>query len=169
MEALISQIVGLISSAIIIYIAFGKDIRRILIGEFCVNFTVALTYFLLRAYLGALLCVVATVHTFISYAYKKREKSFPIVLTVLFCAIYVALGIVGGEKLLDYLPTVCSVLFAFAIIQKNPPAYNIFNATKSAVWVVYDIFIGAYTTAFAHFFVFVSAIVAIATFNKRKK
>lgn len=169
MEELISQIVGLISSAIIIYIAFGKDIKKILIGEFCVNFTVALTYFLLRAYLGGILCLVATAHTFISYAYKKKEKRFPIYLTGLLCATYVALGAIGGESLLDYLPTVCSVLFAFAIIQKNPPAYNIFNATKSAVWVAYDIFIGAYTTAFAHFFVFVSAIVAIATFNKRKK
>lgn len=169
MEELISQIVGIISSAIIIYIAFGKDIRKILIGEFCVNFTVALTYFLLKAYLGGILCIAATVHTFISYAYKKKEKKFPVFLIALFCAIYVVLGIIGGETLIDYLPVVCSVLFAFAIIQKNPPAYNVFNATKSAVWVAYDIFVGAYTTAIAHFFVFTSAIVAIVVFNRRKK
>ena len=169
MDAVISQIVGLISSAIIIYISFSKDIRKILIGEICVNFTVALTYFLLGGYLGALLCVIATIHTLTSYAYKKKDKKFPVFLTVVFCAVYVILGAIGGETMIDYLPAVCSVLFAFAIIQKNPPAYNIFNATKSAIWVVYDIFIGAYTTGIAHFFVFISAIIAIFVYNRKKQ
>ena len=167
MQEMISQIVGLISSAIIIYIAFRKDIKKILIGEICVNFTVALTYFLLSGSLGGWLCIMATVHTLISYAFKKQKKDFPIWLTVVFCAIYVVFGVIGGSSFIDVLPTVCSVLFGFAIVQKSPPKYNVFNATKSAVWVAYDICIGAYTTSIAHFFVFVSALIAIRTFKKR--
>lgn len=161
MNETISQMVGIVSSVIIAYIVFMKDIKKILIGEFCVNFTVAVSYFLLSQHLGAAVCVVGSVHSAASYFYKKKNCDFPVILTMIFIVIYLLLAALSFHSALDLMPAVCSVLFGFAIIQKTPQKYNVFNSTKSAVWVVYDILIGAYTTAFAHMIIFVSALTAI--------
>lgn len=166
MNEIISQTVGIVSSVIIAYIVFMKDIKKILVGEFCVNFTVAVSYFLLGRYLGAGVCVVGTVHSVASYIYKKKNCDFPLGLTSFFIVLYISLATISYQSVIDLMPAVCSVLFGFAIIQKTPQKYNVFNSTKSAVWVIYDILIGAYTTAFAHMIIFVSALAAIYRMRK---
>ncbi len=169
MNVILAQGMGIIATVIILYIVHLKNIKKILIGEIAVNLAVALNYILLEGFSGAGLCIIATAHTLVSYYFSKTEKKFPKACMTVFILLYILWTASTYKSMLDILPGISSLLFAFAIMQEQPSRYRILKTLNSFVWIIYDVKIMAYTTVLTHLFLFISSIIAIIRIDVRKK
>lgn len=169
MIKIISNSLGLVATAIVIFIVYQKDIRKILIGEIGANFIVALSYLMLNGISGAGICVLATLHTVASYIISKKSKRFPWTLTVGFIVLYTLFTFITYRVPIDLIPYFCTVLFSLAIMQKRPSSYRIFKTANALVWIVYDISVIALSTTLTHAFLLISGIIAIIKMDILKK
>ena len=168
-EQVTAQIIGIFVMIVSVVAVNLKSSVKILVAEFIMNAAVVANYLLLGGITGAYLCIVATVHTVISYWYTKKQKVFPPIMTVLFIALYMACSAYTYKSAIDILPAICAVLFALAIVQKKPAGYRMLKCINSFIYVIYDISIMAYTTSLTHGFLFVSALIAIIRLDIKNK
>lgn len=164
-----AQLVGVLTAVVSIIIVQFKKIRWILVGEVFSNLLIAVSYALLGGWSGASLCFAASIHTITSYFFSKFDKPYPIILTVLFEAVYVACSALSYKGIADVLSCVAALLFGLAIVQENASKYRILMLVNSILWIIYDISTGALTNIFTHGFLTVSILVAMFRLDLKKK
>ncbi len=164
-----AQLVGILTAVVSIIIVQFKKIRWILVGEVFSNLLIAVSYALVGGWSGASLCFAASIHTITAYFFSKSDKRYPIILTVLFEAVYIACSVFSYKGIDDALSCVAALLFGLAIVQKNASKYRILMLINSILWIIYDISTGALTNIFTHGFLTVSILFAMLRLDLKKK
>ena len=158
---LAGQIVGVfVTIAAVISMQF-KSMKNILAGQVVANLLLMLNCVLLSAWAGAGTGIIATVQTIVNYGFKSKDKKIPVSLTVFFMILYVASSFFTYKGIADILPLIASLIFAVAIMQEKASVCRLLSLGNSALWLIYDICIMAYTTTLTHGILLVSVIVAI--------
>lgn len=191
-----SQIIGIILFIAVIAIGQMKNIKLILVSELVCNtltvinyllvgditsaeninllmtsdsFLSAMSVLLTGGIAAAMQCFVALVQALVSYLYTSKEKKFPLWLTVVFLAVYIAVFIPTYTSPKDLLTLAACILYCLAMVQKTSKGYRMFITPNAVLWLVFDLLVGAYTTAITHGFMFVSNVIGIIRHDIRKK
>ena len=97
-----------------------------------------ISFVLLGAYTGAVVNVVAIIRSIWFFFEEKKGKRTWISLTVVLTLIGVA-TIFTYQNIIDLLPLVAGLTYAFACWQKNIPLYRWLGILTSSIYIVYDI------------------------------
>lgn len=173
MNFIIAQVIGVITAIIAIGCVHFKNEKVLLIGYFLSNVLTAASCGLLGGLAGAWICMVAAVQTLIVYFVNKKEleaarKGRRIVAGV-FGAIYIVGTIITFSSWPDIVVCVCALLYTTTVVQENSSRMRTATAFNMALWIVYDITIGAYTNVITHALTLVSALTAKLRLDRRKK
>lgn len=160
--AQILGVLGILSN--ILGIQF-KSKKNILIAFMLANVLFSVTFFLLKGYSGAIICIVAAVQTFIKHTYDKKEVRFPKYLVAIFMIVSLLCGFLTYRSLIDILPIICSILYTLSIIQNKERNLRLITLVNIIFWTIYDIKVGAYTAGINDVLLALSTIVAIFRYD----
>lgn len=165
MSFVIAQILGTIGTIISAISIQLKNKKDILLGFIIINFVSVLTLILLNGYTGAIVCFVVGVQTIIISIYVSKNRKFPKLLIFIFLFISIVLGSLAYKSLIDIFPLFCSITYTLSILQKKEKNIRFLTFLNLLSWLIYDIFIMAYTYAFSDLFLITSTLIAIIRYD----
>lgn len=120
----------------------------------------ALQYILLGAYTGAAMNLVGCVrNTVFTSQVRKNKKTTA--STVLFCALFIASGIMMWQGPKSILIIVAKALSTVAYGNKNPTVVRAITFLTCSSWLVYNCCVGSVAGVFCEAFTLVSIVVGI--------
>lgn len=98
-----------------------------------------ISFVLLGAYTGAVVNLVAILRSLWFFFEEKKGKRTWVSLTVVLTLIVIA-TIFTYQNIIDLLPLVAGLTYAFACWQKNIPLYRWLGILVSSIYILYDIY-----------------------------
>ena len=167
MEFILAQIIGVIGAVFAMIAAQMKDKKKYLIfyaisyGFFIINMI------LLKAYSGAINCLILTILTLISTKFEK--KKIPNLLIVIFAIVILIGNIITYSSIFSLLPAIASYVYLMILVSKNMKFVRKLTVLLRTLWAIYDFIVRAYTTFALDIFSFISSIIAIYRLDIKKK
>ena len=138
---IIAQVFGIISWLLLLYSYTKEDINKLLFIQILVCLFDVISYLLLGADAGLLICIVELVKTILYYKTDKDKLIFRV--GIIF---YLLIGLLVVKKWYTILPVLASFIDSFGT-SKDSKSANICSIISNTLWTVYDILILSYVGA----------------------
>ena len=175
---LLSQILGLIGTAVTIATPQFRTKFQILFCNASVNALNALSFAMLGQTGSAVyLCLIAIVQALVSMWHEKKQTAVLLWETILFFILYAGFGFYGMissdgfvwaitmHNILELLPIIGAVMLMFSVFAKGEQKTRFFLLLNSAAWLIYTAVIGS-TVFFTSVASIVSTIAALWKYRK---
>lgn len=169
MAYILSQVFGFLVFLFVFASAQTKNMKNALLCQIGCNGFGMLSYVLLGGFSGCGIYLIATIQSAIFYFIRKSEKEEPKWLNPVIIVAYIACSAATLTGWLDLVPLLAAVLCAIGIAQKKPKNYRIIMLLNGALWVIYDVFMGAYAMLASHIITIGSALLGIIRLDLPKK
>ena len=169
MAYILSQIFGFLVFLFVFASAQTKNMKNALLCQIGCNGFGMLSYVLLGGFSGCGIYLIATIQSAIFYFIRKSGKEEPKWLNPVIVIAYIACSAATLKGWLDLVPMLAAVLCAVGLAQKKPTNYRIILLLNGAIWLIYDVFMGAYTMLASHIITVGSALLGIIRLDLRKK
>lgn len=170
---IISQIFVIISYSFLAITYALKERKKILICSFAAVAANAIAFMFLSAWSGFLMSFVAMTRNVI-FLFKDKNKKDKIdyvdwiILAVLY-AISIVSAIFTYEGLYSLLSVAGTMIYTFAIWQKNPKLYKLLSIPSSVLWVIYNIFVFSIFGAVLESIIVVCEVIGTISAYKKNK
>ena len=138
---IIAQGFGVISWLLLLYSYTKEDIDELLFIQILVCLFDVISYLMLGADAGLLICLVELIKTVLYYKTDKDRLIFRMGLVF-----YVLIGLLTVKKWYAILPVLGSVIDSFGV-SKDSKTANICSIVSNTLWTIYDILILSYIGA----------------------
>ena len=141
-----------------------KTMKMILLFEVIVNLLASTNYLLLGGDAGAIVSVLAILHSIVMLLHSKKEKTPHVAVTVAFMVAYTACStysLIAKSDVMEILPAVSAICFSMTLVQKLPFRYRLWSVANCVCWVIYDGYTASYVMLLVHFGILVSTVVAM--------
>jgi len=179
MQYYIGQLIGIVATVIAISIPVFRKKWQMLLATFSGNLLMAVHFFLIGQIGSAIfLYFVAIVQSLVSMHHTRKQTQVSPWEQLLFCFLYVGLGIFGivtapgfvpeinGTNLLELLPIFASTMLTFSIFARKEQTTRIFLLINATLWAVYMAIVGS-TGFFAEVFTAVTTLLALWKYRKK--
>lgn len=123
---------------------YVKDRKKLLVINFISLLCNSMAYFLLKAYSGFAMCMVAVIRNIIFLLDKNKTDKIQkkdIVILVVLLLISVISAIFTYDGIFSLLSVVAAMLFTYAIWQKNTKTYKFLGIIVSILYCLYNIYV----------------------------
>ena len=169
MAYILSQIFGFLVFLFVFASAQTKNMKNALLCQIGCNGFGMLSYVLLGGFSGCGIYLIATIQSAIFYFIRKSGKDEPKWLNPVIIVAYLACSAATLKGWLNLVPMLAAVLCAVGLAQKKPTNYRIILLLNGVIWLIYDVFMGAYTMLASHIITVGSALLGIIRLDLRKK
>lgn len=139
---IIAQVFGLISWLLLIYSYTKEDIDKLVFIQILVCIFDFISYLLLGADAGLLICLIELVKSIFYYKSNKDNLIFIVSLVL-----YMLVGLFTIKHWFAILPVIGSIIDSYGT-SKNAKTANICSIISNTLWTAYDILILSYIGAF---------------------
>ena len=139
---IIAQVFGIISWLLLLYSYTREDIDELLFVQIGVCVFDVISYLMLGADAGLLICLVELIKTFLYY---KTDKDKQIFIVSIF--IYILIGLLTIRHWYACLPVLGSLIDSYGASRDSKMA-NVCSIVSNTLWTIYDILILSYIGAF---------------------
>lgn len=168
----IAQFFGILSTIAAILCVQARTAGGVLLGQILANGFSGLSYGLLGSISGAWVCILAAVHSVLISFVRKLEdssrKRLIILISVIFAIAYVVGTVLTYHQWADIISCICALLFVLTIAQEDASKMRNVMLVSMALWVLFDISVGAYTNIITHASTIISIITAKLRLDKKK-
>ena len=140
-----------------------------MIFKLCSTVLYALQYLVLGAFSAVATNLIGTVRDYIFYVYAKDNKDIPKLIFFIFILIVIVSGIFTFNGFISLIPIFLSILTTYSIWQNNMKKYRGITVMITALWVIYNLSVGAFVSSIGSIISLVSAIIAIIRLDIKKK
>ena len=169
MGFIVAQILGVLATVANVASMQLEKRSQILISFILAGIFFCGNYLLLGGYTGLVVCFIATLQTVTSYIFEIKQKEIPKWLISIFFILSIIGGLLTYQNILDILPILGGVTYTWAIIQKKESYIRWITLSNCTLWLIYDIFIKAYSTCISDVILIASTLIGIIRFNIMKK
>ena len=138
----VAQIFGVISWLLLLYSYTREDIDELLLVQIGVCVFDVISYLMLGADAGLLICLVELIKTFLYYKTDKDKEIFIVSIVV-----YFLIGLLTIRHWYACLPVLGSLIDSFGTSRDSKTA-NACSIVSNTLWTIYDILILSYVGAF---------------------
>lgn len=168
---ILSQIFIIISYAFLFSTFQVKERKKVLIYNLFSQFAMALSYLLLGAYSGAVISGVSIVRNIIflrskDVSNKKITKKEMIILIILLILSLIT-GIITYDGVFSLLPIIATMLYTYAIIQKDLLIYKYLEFPIGMMYIIYNIYVSSIFGIILELSLMISSIVGIIRSKKK--
>lgn len=164
-----AQIIGLIASILMIIAIQVKEKKSLfLVLNIMVKILYGVNFAMLAEYAGTVTQAIGLVITIIAFIYAKKKLDIPKWMTYVFIGVTLICGFITCRRVIGIMAIACGVTYALIVSSKNMKKIRQLNFVQSLMWTIYDFIIGAYTASISSAFVFVSTIIAIIRYDRKK-
>lgn len=173
MSFIIAQILGLVATVTSISVYQFKNEKIILLGQFLTNLFMAINFGLLGGLSAAWICMVAAFETLLMFLVNKKcqknKKVIKNVLVILFLIVFIIGTFVTYGGWPDILVCICAVLYTLSVAQEESGKIRSIMFFNAALWIIYDITLGAWTSIITHGLTLASIIAGMVRLDRKKK
>ncbi len=169
MAYILSQIFGFLVFLFVFASAQTKNMKDALLCQIGCNGFGMLSYVLLGGFSGCGIYLIATAQSVIFFFIRKNGKEEPRWLNPVIIVAYMVCSVATLKGWLDLVPMLAAVLCAIGLAQKKPTNYRIILLLNGTIWLIYDVFMGAYTMLASHIITVGSALLGIIRLDLLKK
>ena len=158
---LVAQFLGVLSMISMMLSSWQLKRKKILFYLIFDNIFCFIQYILLGAYNGAFTNVIGVFRTIVftkkgTTKFYKTNNILYIILTL-----YAIVGILTYKSILGLFPTIASLFYAIVLWQEKSKNIRIGTSIMLFMWLLYNIFVGAYIGAICEGVMLISSIGAI--------
>ena len=161
---ILAQCISIGTGIVAIALKQMKTMKMILLFEVITNLLASTNYLLLGGDAGAIVSILAILHSFVMLLYNKKEKTPPIPVTVAFILLYTACStysLISKSDPMEILPAISAACFSMTLVQKLPFRYRLWSVANCICWVIYDGYTASYVMLLVHFGILLSTVVAM--------
>lgn len=136
-----AQITAIIGWLLLVYSYYRDDIDELLFVQIISSIFYCLSYFLLGAYSGLIVCFLELLKSIAYYKTDKDEFIFFVTMPL-----YIFIGIFTYDGLISLLPVFGSLIDGFSLT-KNKNIATVGSIISNILWLIYDIVLLAYVAA----------------------
>lgn len=109
---------------------------------------------------------VSLIQVLLSYYHVQKDTPVTIPENILFLLLYVGMGLVGFNRVLDLLPITASVFNMLAVFQKDEQKTRYLVLCNASIFCAYYIIIGS-TSLLAELMAVVTTVIALVKYSKK--
>jgi hypothetical protein len=174
------QILGIVATVVTVLMPLFQKKWQMLAATIAGNLLMALNFFMIGQIGSAIfMYFVAIVQSVVSMHHTVKQTKVQVWEQMLFCGLYVGLGILGivtapgfvpgwnAANLLELLPIFGSAMLTFSIFARKEQTTRIFLLINASLWAVYMAIVGS-TGFFAELFTAVTTLLALWKYRKNR-
>lgn len=170
---IISQAIGLVAIAIVLTGYFVSTKKKQLVLSIIANIAIALSFLFLGTYTAFLGIIIATIRTIIFFVYELRFKQVPTwLIGIIFLVLILnnALVIMETKQIfaIELLPMISLMLYTVGFRIRRLVYMRLFFIIPIILFLIYDIYIGAFTDIILKISEFTAIIITSSKFFIRK-
>lgn len=165
---ILAQLFGIVTLVISIIQFFSKSRKAYIMYSFIINFLLGIEYFLLNSYIGAYLCIFASIR-FLLYELKGKYKFWSgLWIPIFFVISNIVIIIFTFEHWYDILPAISAVSVCIYPWFDNVDVMRICSILITPLWIAYDILVKAYVSLIMEIVWLIVALIGVIYIKKRK-
>ena len=165
---ILAQISGLLATvAQVIGVQFKKK-THILIFVIINSIFFTISFWLLGAYSGAVVCALGVLISVAIYFIERSGRRVNLPIVLVFFVIELAAIILTYSTPWDILPGAASIFWLISILQSNENNLRFLLIISHVCWAVYGVINMAYTSVLDDFFTITSSAIAMIRYRKVK-
>ncbi|MBQ7202051.1 YgjV family protein [Candidatus Saccharibacteria bacterium] len=164
----IAQIFGVLGVIASVCSMQFKKRRQIFIALLLLNLFSALNFVFLGTFSSAYVCFFAVAEMLINHLFERKNKPVPKWVVGIYIIVNILLGAIAFTGPLDVIPIVCALIFCATLLTKNEQNIRKLMLLNQALWLVYDLTVGAYFFAVSNVLTIISTAIALYRFSKKK-
>lgn len=143
-KTIIAQMFGIGAMLALFSVYQQNDRKKLLISKLTADFCWAVHYLCLGAYGGMIPNLSGIFREMVFVNRESKKWANHIVWLIIFILINWLLGIRTFQSAINILPIAASTFVTIAFWSKNPKITKIISIPVSAVFLIYDLFVGSY-------------------------
>ena len=169
MNFILAQIFGIIALILVCIGYFLKTKSRFMIIQIIANFFYASAFFVVNAYVGAIITTISIFRCIYLYFAEKKSFKYTLHFLPIFVALYITTTILFWSTPFDIMPLISSIMFTLGYTIKNMQKMRCILIIPNIILVIYNIFTTTYASALLDFLEFIVIIVSIIKFHIQNK
>ena len=166
----IPQLIGFLGLVLLVTSLQINKKGIILFLQIFANLFYGLQYILLNSISGGIMSLVSLIRCIVFYFYdKKGKKDIPETSFYLLTISCIVVGIFTYTNILSIVPILATILYTYAMWQKELKVFRRLSCLISALWITFNFSVGAYVVLLGSIFELISSIIAIYRFDIKKK
>lgn len=166
---ILAQILAVVAFALTTISLQFKKKSKLLILQIASNVAYTLEYAFLGAWSGAISFVIGTIRNITYYIYDKKGYKPNKIVLIIFILLIVGAGMYTWEDPTSILPMIALVLWTVVSWQNNTKWMRVAEALICVMWIIYDLFVGAYTGLITEFIILGSTVIGMFRHDRKKK
>lgn len=165
---IVTQIIGFVGMAVLAYSYQRKTQRSILLFQMAAGVVFAVHYYLLGAYTGVAMNIVASLRS-LTYSNRGKNKLLSsMAVPVFFCIVSIVMAALTWTGPLSVLPAFAMASTSFVLWSTNTQRLRILSVPSSACWMIFNGYSGSYAGIITEAFNLCSIAVALVRYGKGK-
>lgn len=140
-----------------------KEKNKILLLGSCATILSAVSYFLLQAYTGIAMCLVAIIRN-IWFSKSKSKKSLIIIYLIT-----ILLSVFSYQNIFSILNILATIIYTYSLWQESTKKYKLLGILVNGFMIVYDTYIKSVMGVFFMIISFISSIIGYYKENSKKQ
>ncbi len=165
---IVAQIMGILVLILHVLSMQINDKKKIIFLMVLINVFSAISFILLGSLSGALICGFAVMQAIVNKHFESKSGKVPKGIVAVYIVISIIIGVVSFKKLVDVIPTICSIMYSITILQSKEKNIRILSLINMLLWVAFDLSYGAYTTVISDLVTVVSTLIGMYRFDYKK-
>ncbi len=166
---IISQIIGILTSATVIVIMQMKNIKTILLLGVVCNTLGGLSLLFAGGISGGAVYAAAIIQSAVYFVFRTKGKEPPKWLAVFFVLLFVGCSASTYSRPEDIIACVAALTCALSLVQERPFIFRSLMFVNGILWCFYDVSVAAYTMIISHLITSASAMIGMIRLDFKKK
>lgn len=165
---IISQIIGFIAAALLLFSFQQRTHRRIVAMQFCSGLLFALQYFMLGAYEGMVGNIIGFTRSIV-YCFRGKSKFADSIFCPVVFAILAGLGgLITYTSPVSLLPMAAMMISSFVMWNPKTQELRALTLPTSLMWLIYNIICNSYSGTLTEILSEISIIIGLIRFRNKK-
>lgn len=165
---IISQVIGFIAAALLLFSYQQRTHRRIVAMQFCSGLLFALQYFLLGAYEGMVGNIVGFSRS-VAFCFRGKSKFVDSIACPIVFAVLAGIGgAITYESPVSLLPMTAMIISSFVMWNPKTQELRALTIPTSLMWLIYNIICGSYSGTATEILCLISIFIGLFRFRNKK-
>lgn len=169
MNFIFAQVSGAIALILVAISYFFKNKDKFLLLQIVANIFYGASFIFNNALIFGINSLISIIRVCIIYFFEKNNKEIPVYLPMFFSVVYILVGIIFYENLIDIIGIITPIIFTIAMCKKNMQHVRILMLIPNILLVISALIYKVYTTALLDLIEVIVIIVAILHFYIQSK
>lgn len=162
---ILAQVISIIGFIFYVFSIQCDNKKKLLTLQLVSNFLYSSSYLMLNAISAFFIGLVSFIRCILFRNVNDKNKKNSVLSLVILLFLSILVGIFTVKSLLDIIPIVISIVYILSTWQNNMKLIRYSFIFTAILWIIYNLYVGAYSSLIGNLFEIISGVIAIFRFQ----